>query len=91
MKDETAERILSLTENQDFDYGICSPPMDAQVALNELTRFLLGDDFYVVMPMSPKQVNTEIVYTIERLYENSWIRKKMQPKKKKVKNNICHP
>lgn len=36
------EHILSLCEPG--DYGIFAPPMKAQVALNELCRYLLGDD-----------------------------------------------
>lgn len=44
------------------------PPMDAQMAINELCRHLLGEDWYVSMPMSTEQINTEIVYEIERKY-----------------------
>ena len=28
------------------DYGILAPPMKAQVAVNELCRYFLGDDWY---------------------------------------------
>lgn len=61
------ENIFKLTNGK--DYGICPPPMDAQVALNELCRHFLGDDWYTVMPMSQEQVNTEVVYEIERRYK----------------------
>lgn len=60
------QRVLALTEN--VDCNLCPPPMDAQVALNELCRHLLGEDWYVIMPVSQEQVNTEIVYAIERKY-----------------------
>lgn len=63
---EIAERILKLAEPG--DYGIFPPPMDAQVALNELCRFFLGDDWCTIT-MSNKQVNTEIVYEIESKYK----------------------
>lgn len=65
--EETRERVLSLTDNK--DYGLISPPMDAQVALNELCRHLLGSNWCVVDPMSIEQVNTNIVYEIERKYK----------------------
>lgn len=65
--EEIRERVLSLAK--EGDYGIMSPPMDAQVALNELCKHLLGENWYVVDPMSTEQVNTNIVYEIERKYK----------------------
>ncbi len=65
--EDIANRILSLAEPG--DYGIFPPPMDAQVALNELCRFFLGDDWYCVLPIHAGQVNTEIVYEIESKYK----------------------
>ena len=65
--EDIANRILSLAEPG--DYGIFPPPMDAQVALNELCRFFLGDDWYCVLPIHTGQVNTEIVYEIESKYK----------------------
>lgn len=64
--EEITKRILSLCK--DGNYGLCAPPMDAQVALNELCRFFLGEDWYTVMPVHQEQVNTEIVYEIESRY-----------------------
>lgn len=66
--EERSKRILELCE--DGDYGICAPPMDAQVALNELTRYLLGENWYVTMPLHQTQINTEIVYEIESKYKD---------------------
>jgi hypothetical protein len=63
---ETIRRLLKLTDGK--DYGIFAPPMDAQVALNELAHHLLGEDWYSVNPVSQEQINTEIVYEIERKY-----------------------
>lgn len=65
--EEIRERVLSLAK--EGDYGIMSPPMDAQVALNELCKHLLGENWHVVDPMSIEQVNTNIVYEIERKYK----------------------
>ena len=67
-KDEIlTERILKLTDGK--DYGLCSPPMNAQVALDELCRYFLGEDWYTTMPESREQVNTEKVYEIEKRYK----------------------
>lgn len=63
------------------DYGIMSPPMSAQVALNELCRCFLGDDWYDESGYtSPEQVNTNIVYTIEKLYKGCTIKNKKKKK-----------
>ena len=61
------EHILSLTNGK--DYGLCAPPMKAQVAVDELCRYFLGDDYYIVMPENTEQGNTQIVYDIERKYK----------------------
>lgn len=63
---ETANRLLKLTDGK--DYGIFSPPMNAQIAIQELCHFFLGDDWYSPNPISNEQINTEIVYEIERAY-----------------------
>lgn len=64
---ETARRLLKLTDGK--DYGIFSPPMDAQVAVHELCRHFLGEDWYSPNPISQEQINTEIVYEIERKFK----------------------
>lgn len=61
---ETLDRIIKLTDGK--DYGILPPPIKAQTAVYELCRFILGDDWYSVNPLGAEQINTEIVYTIER-------------------------
>lgn len=71
---ETMHRILKLTNGK--DYGIFAPPMDAQTALNELCHHFLGEDWYSVNPVSQEQVNTEIVYAIERRYKVRRVRSK---------------
>lgn len=71
---EKANRILDLCK--DVDCGILSPPMDAQVALNELCRYFLGENWCVVNSISQEQINTEIVYEIELNYKSK-IRRKL--------------
>ena len=114
------ERLLNLCHEGDF--GICPPPMDTEVALNELSNFFLGVDFnssenqeslskliyqiklkckpikrnlithvaipnkyaaikeltnfllgkgyYIALPLSNAQANTEILYDIETKFRN---------------------
>lgn len=66
--EEIKERVLSLCSDKDKDFGIIAPPMDAQVALNEIARHLLGSDYYT-NAITNAQGNTEIVYDIERKYK----------------------
>ena len=65
--EEIKNRVLGLCE--DIDCGIFAPPMDAQVALNELKNHLLGENWYSVNSLHQSQINTEIVYEIERKYK----------------------
>lgn len=70
---ETMKRILKLT-NIKNDPDVV-PYMKAQTAVNELCRFFLGEDWYVVDPLSTEQVNVNIVYEIERMFPNKCIKK----------------
>lgn len=56
----------------DETYGICPAPMSAEDALQILTDYLLGEDFYISMPLSPQQANTEIVATILKKYSKEY-------------------
>ena len=64
---ERYERLYKLTDMK--DYGLCPPAMNAQVALSELCRYFLGDDWYSLMCGSQEQINTEIVFEIEKKYK----------------------
>ena len=67
-------RIYSLCENLDCD--MLAPPMKAQVALNELCRYFLGDDWYDGSgAVAPEQVNTAIVCEIEKRYKGCRVKK----------------
>lgn len=86
---EIGERIWGLTDKK--DYGIFPPPMEAQVALNELCEFFLGEDWYSVNPICQEQINTEIVYKIEcrykKLNKKESVKRCLQKRKKTQKQN----
>ena len=63
---EIYDRIYNLCNNKDKPKQI--PKMDAQVAINEICKHLLGEDWYVVDPLCNSQVNPIIVEEIERKY-----------------------
>ncbi len=56
--------IDSLKKEDDFDYGLCPPPVKADKGLDILIKHFLGDDWYVTMPISTEQVYTEAIYAI---------------------------
>lgn len=53
-------------------YGICPAPMDDKMALRILTDYLLGEDYYIVMPVSHEQANTVIVTDILDKYSKQF-------------------
>lgn len=61
--EEIRKRLLNLC--QEGDYGICPPPMEANVAINELREFFLGKDCYLSFDDGNKPNFSEIVYQIE--------------------------
>lgn len=54
------------------DYGLIPAPMDAQQALDILTSYLLGDDWYVVDSMNTEQCNAIVVEQILDKYSKKW-------------------
>jgi hypothetical protein len=56
----------------DTSCGLYPAPMEAQEALDILTSYLLGDDWYVVDPMNTKQVNAIITEQILDKYSKKW-------------------
>ena len=56
----------------DTSYGLCPAPMDAQEALNILTSYLLGDDWYIAGSMSVEQANACVVEQILDKYSKKW-------------------
>lgn len=63
-KETSAERRERLKKLCD-DLGC----MDAQVAVNELEKYLLGEDWYIEDPVNNLQANAIIVDEIERMYK----------------------
>jgi hypothetical protein len=58
------QKFTEWLENDTVDCGMCDPPMEAQKAIDFLTDYLLGKDWYVTMPENTQQVNTAIVFEI---------------------------
>ena len=56
----------------DNTYGLCPAPMSSDVALQILVDYLLGEKFYIVMPLSQEQANTEIVAAILDRYSQGY-------------------
>ena len=56
----------------DLSYGMCPAPMKAQQAINILCDYLLGEDWYIAMPMGVEQVNACIVEQILDKYSKQW-------------------
>lgn len=61
--EQIRERLLKLCK--EGDYGICPPPMDANVALDELRDFFLGKDWYSSFGVGNEPSISEIVYQIK--------------------------
>jgi len=68
------DHLLSLCD--EGDYGVMPPPLDPQVALNELARYFLGDNWYTANPVPTLQVNSEIVAAIQQNYKGAKIKKR---------------
>lgn len=58
----------------DTSYGLCPAPMSAQEALDILTSYLLGDDYYVANSMSQTQMNAVITEQILDKYSKKWVK-----------------
>ena len=58
----------------DTSYGLCSAPMDAQQALDILTDYLLGENWYVAASLNTEQCNATIVEQILDKYSHQWRR-----------------
>ena len=72
-------------ENDSIDCGIMAPPMEAEKALSFLTDYLLGENWYVVAPLSPKQVNTNRVHEILWKYSKQYRKEYKQYRKQKLR------
>lgn len=63
------EFIKNLESKDKKDYGLCPPPIKAEEGMQVLIDHLLGEDWYVVMPLSSEQAYTEAIYAILEKYK----------------------
>lgn len=70
-------------KNEAKDCGLCDPPMNSNLAITMLKNYLLGEDWYVVMPENSEQCNTAIVHEILMKYSKEYRKeiKRIQRKK----------
>ena len=71
-----------LDKNYEPD-NLCDPPLKAQEAIYFLCDYLLGEDWYVVLPESTNQVNSAIVYDILCKYSKKFRKELKQYRKNK--------
>lgn len=67
---DTKMKYFNILDSYGDDDNIFSPPTDAQLAVNLLCQYLLGEDYYVTDPISAEQCNTVIVQDILYKYCN---------------------
>ena len=60
-----------LDENWEKD-NMFPPSLDAQKAIDFLCDYLLGEDYYIVNPLSTSQANCEIVHDILYKYSRKY-------------------
>lgn len=56
----------------DTSCGLCPAPMKAQEALDILTSYLLGDDWYTAMSINTEQCNAIITEQILDKFSKKW-------------------
>ena len=67
--------MMTFTEWMDNNWekeNMFPPPLDAQKAINFLEKYLLGDDWYIVNPLTNAQANVEIVHEILYRYSKKY-------------------
>ena len=65
---DITDRINSLSDNTE-DKSMNMNSISDQKTLNEICDHLLGDNWYIVDPISASQANSQIVYEIEKKYK----------------------
>ena len=64
------------------DCGIMQPPLKDSLALQFLRDYLLGEDWYVVDPVSHEQCNTQAVHEILLKYSKQYRKEYARASKK---------
>lgn len=54
------------------DMGLMQPPLNAQLAVDFLKNYLLGEDYYVIDPVNTEQCNAQIVHDILWKYSRGY-------------------
>lgn len=67
---EYKKKLFKILKND--EYGLCPAPMPSHDAIDILTKYLLGEDFYIAMPLNREQSNTSIVYQILMQYSKEF-------------------
>lgn len=57
---------------EDTSFGMCPAPMGSNQAVDILISYLLGDDWYVTMPLSAGQCTACAVEQILDKYSKKW-------------------
>ena len=57
---------------EDLSYGFIPAPMEAQEALDILTSYLLGDNWYAPLSTNTRQCNALLVEEILDKYSKKW-------------------
>ena len=72
--EDFTEIVLEIKNKCQHDFsaekGVYHSPMSAYDAILDLCKFFLGEGWYISVPVSPRQANTEIVYEIERKHQH---------------------
>lgn len=74
-----SNHVYALTDHEGWNDCILSPPMKAQIAVNELCRYFLGNNWYNVISGSvygTDLMNYRIVCIIESKYKGAKIKRK---------------
>lgn len=72
------------SENAKDPDNMLPPALDFEKAIYFLKNYLLGEDWYVEYPGTPKQINTDIVYDILKKYSKKF-RKELKAYEKEQK------
>ena len=68
-------KLFSKWLKEEFEkekYNLLPPKLDDKSALLFLQNYLLGEEWYVVCPLSHEQVNTELVHDILYKYSKKY-------------------
>lgn len=77
------ETFTAWLENNWDDDNLCGPCLGAQKAVDFLQNYLLGEEWYVSMPLSTEQVNVEIVGLILERYSRRYRRELRKARRNK--------